>query len=157
MFKCFAVFAAITLLAHASMAVTITAIGGVSRTIGSSDLLSGAGSDLRDTYESPSDATTIQILDCSGTVESWRVDVSRSDVEWDNNLTLFVRRTSNGIGDGTIRDGEEYQEVTSSSASLFSGEGDRQFINVQYKLTGESTQVPRNQYISNIIFTVVDI
>jgi hypothetical protein len=152
-----AVFAAITLLAYASMAVSITAIGGVSRTIDSSDLISGAGSDLRDTYESPSDATSIAILDCTGTAEAWRVDVSRSDVEWNSNLTLYLRRTSDGIGDGTILGGEEYQEVTSSINAFFSGEGDRQFIYVQYKLTGESVQIPRDQYISNITYTVVDI
>jgi hypothetical protein len=139
------------------MAVSITAIGGVSRVIDSSDLIAGAGSDLHDTYESPVDATAIEILDCAGTAEGWRVDVSRSDVEWNNNLVLYVRRTSNGVGDGTISGGGEYQEVTSSPSALFSGVNNRQFIYVQYKLAGESVQVPIDRYISNVTFTVVDI
>jgi hypothetical protein len=155
--KCFAVTAAITLLAYSSMAVSITAIGGVSRVIDSSDLLAGAGSDLHDTYESPADATAIEILDCTGTAERWRVDVSRSDLEWNNNLVLYARVTSNGVGDGTVSGGGDFQEVTSSPSTFFSGVNNRQFIYVQYKLTGESVQVPIDKYRSTVTFTVVDI
>lgn len=157
MVRWLAVFAAFALLTAPSEALNINASDGVSRIIDASDLISGAGSDLRDTYESASDATSIDISNCTSTMDAWRVDVSRSDVKWHSNFTFYLRRASDGSGQGIINGGFDYQEVTFLNNAFFSGEGNRQFIYIQYKLAGESLQIPVDEYRNRITFTVVDI
>lgn len=130
--------------------VDITASGGWSDVIGAADLVVGAGSNIRDKDSAPG-AT---LLTVSGTGYSWRVDVRRSDTSWNGNLILYARRTSDGTGSGIVFGGTSFAPVGTIAASLFSGNGSRTNIGVQYRLHS-SVSVPPGNYSTTIIYTVV--
>ena len=139
-------------------AIDISATGGWGETIDASDLVSGAGSNLVDTYESTSDATTITISNCKNNNDNWSVRVHRlDDSSWHNDLIVYVKRTSDGQGGGSISGGLDYVFVlTIGQALFFSGKGDRSNIAVQYKVTGMSVDVSPATYNTTVVFTVVD-
>lgn len=134
-------------------AISIIATGNWSETIDSSDLATGAGSDLISTYESASNAV---VIDISITAGNWAVDVKKLDTTWHNNLHLYIKRTSDGSGPGTISGGATYQELTDANLSFFSGSNDRSNINIQLKLTGVTITVPPNVYNTTVYYTVYD-
>ncbi|MGB2697987.1 MAG: hypothetical protein WBD28_09055 [Candidatus Zixiibacteriota bacterium] len=150
-------FAILLLLTLARVeAIDISAVGGWGETIDASDLVSGAGSDLIDTYESTTDATVIDISNCVDKFDAYRVDVRRVDGTWHADFTLYVRRTTVGIGPGSIKGGTAYFEITVTDSEFFTGKGDRINIDVQYQLTGMSVSVSPNTYSTTVVFTVVD-
>ncbi len=140
-----------------AQSTTITVTGNWSVTIGSSDLVSGAGSDLTNFYESTADAVIIDV-DVAGAGE-WSVDVKKVDSNWHSNFQLFVKRTSDGSGPGSgyISGGTSYQEVTDTNQSFFSGAYDRSDIDIQLKLDNVSVQIPADTYTTTVTYTVTDI
>ena len=136
--------------------IDIYATGGWGETIDASDLVSGAGSDLLDTYESAPNATAATISSCAGDTDNWRGDVRRADGTWHGDFTLYVKKTSDGTGTGSISGGLTYTAITTIDTQHFSGAGNRDNINLQYKLTGMSIHVSPANYSTSVIFTVVD-
>ncbi|MFP4459747.1 MAG: hypothetical protein ACLFSQ_09190 [Candidatus Zixiibacteriota bacterium] len=135
--------------------MTLTMTGGVSETINRDDLTAGAGSDLASDYISSTSAASIDISSTSGS--SWKVQVKKTDSTWDTDLVVYVRRTSDGSGSGTITGGGTYQQVTGTYADLFSGSDDRSSINVQVKLSGMAVaDVGADTYSSSVSFKVVE-
>jgi hypothetical protein len=132
-------------------AISITATGSWPETIDASDL--AAGSDLISIYESASNALVIDISETAG---NWAVDVKKLDTTWHNNLHLYIKRTSDGSGPGTISGGATYQELTDTDLGFFSGSNDRSNINIQLKLTGVTITVPPNVYNTMVYYTVYD-
>lgn len=135
------------------MAGNLTLTGSWSETIDALDLQAGAGSDLIDTYESASNEISIQIVSPA----NWRVDVRKSDITWHSNFQLYVRRTSDGTGGGSISGGTTYQEVTDTDQSFFTGNKNRNSVDVQLRLTGVSIQIPPGTYTTTVYYTVVDL
>jgi hypothetical protein len=138
-------------VSHAE-AQDISAVGGWTETIDSSDLVSGAGSDLAGTYESNADATTIDITHDP----QWRVDIHRTDTNWSLDFTLYARRTSDGSGSGSISGGTSYMEITTVGTQFFTGSENRSGIDAQYQLTGMSVGVSPDTYSTTVTYTVVD-
>lgn len=139
--------------------IDISATGGWSKTVNEADLISGAGSNLVDTYESSTNASTINISNCIDDQDEWKVDVKRDDTgSWPISLILYVRRTSDGTGGGSISGGLSYTEINPTiDSQFFEGRGDRNNITVQYKLTGMSVGITPGNRSTTITFTVVDI
>lgn len=136
-------------------AINITAAGSCwYRTISKVDLQSGAGSGLNSTYESTPDATVLDIE--AGKKTQWAVYV-RTAPSWVNDITLYVRRISDGKGGGTVEGGTSYVSVGPTDVQLFSGKGPRMGINLQYKLTGISIRIPVGTYSRTLIYTVEEI
>jgi hypothetical protein len=139
-------------------AIDLSTTGGWTETVNEFDLVSGAGSDLIDTYESATDATSMTISSCTGDTDNWQLLVRRiDDAGWHGDFTLYAKRTSGGEGTGSISGGSAYIEITTTDTQLFSGAGDRSNISIQYKLTGMSINVLPNTYSETITFTVVDL
>ena len=136
--------------------ISISVYGVWSETVNESDLAAGPGSNLVSTYESASNQTTIDVSGTTGDSDTWRVDIKKTDTSWNSNLHLYVRRTSDGSGSGSISGGDAYQEVTDTFSELFSGSGDRTGICVQLKITGVSVGVPADAYSAAVYYTVVD-
>jgi len=132
----------------------ITVTGSWSETIDASDLVAGAGSDLIGTYEGYSDQIVLDIDVGRG---DFRVDVSKINTNWHSDFQLYVRRTSDGTGDGEISGGTSYQEVTDTYHSFFTFKKDRTGINLQLKLSGVSVQVAPDTYTTTVYYTVVKI
>ena len=129
--------------------------GDWSETIDASDLIAGAGTDLISQYESATAATLITISNAPET-GTWRVNARRLDSTWHNDFALYVRRTSDGSGPGTISGGAAYMELTTVDSEMFSGTKDRSDIAMQYKLSGMSVNVSPETYSSTVILTVVE-
>ncbi|MFC1539092.1 hypothetical protein ACFL6H_06700 [Candidatus Latescibacterota bacterium] len=130
--------------------------GWIDLTIGSDDLIGGAGTDLIDTYTSDSNATLVDIRRAKKN-DLWRIDIRRSDINWHGNLYLYVKRTGSGHGNGNIIGGLSYMEINYIDMELFHGEGLLNNIPLQYQLTGVSLQIPPDTYGTTIIFTITQL
>lgn len=152
----FALVSAIVFARGIASAIDISVTGNLTRTIDTSDLQSGAGSNLISIYESVSDHGLMTLSNTTGNADNWRVDVRRSDTTWNGNLVLFVKRTGDGSGGGSISGGSGYQQITALDSQFFSGSGDRTNIPIQLKLSGVSITIPPNTFSTTVIYTVVD-
>ena len=137
-------------------AIDISSTGDWSLSIGASDLVSGAGSDLQGYYESGIGLISIDITGTSGASDAWRVDINKTDGTWHANLHLSAYRTGAGSGLGSISGGTSYQEIANTYLSFFNGSGDRSGITVRLRLGGVSVQVPPATYSATVTFTVID-
>jgi len=140
-----------------SYAIDLTSAGSWTRVVTESDLQGGAGSNLVATYTSNASEVSLSVTGTIDVADNWRIDVRRADDIWHDNLSLFVRRTGDGIGPGTISGGGSYQEITLTDAPLFSGAGDRTGVTLQLQLDGMSVSVPAAIYSTTITYTVVDV
>jgi hypothetical protein len=132
---------------------------GWTQPIDSSNLISGAGSDLTSTYLSAIDATILSISNCKSDGDNWRIDVNRADTLWDSvNLTLSVLRTSDGTynAGAMISGGTSFVPVNNTATTFFSGSGDHDNITIQYQLSGMSVITAPNNYRTVVTFTIVD-
>ena len=136
-------------------AVDVYATGGWKLTINSSCLAGGAGSGLIESFESSLDASMINITGTSGSADAWRVRVRKSEALRLHGVALYVKRTGDGTGSGTISGGTSYTAVETSDVDFFDGCGDRTGITIQYKVSGISINVPPGIYSTTITFTVV--
>ncbi len=143
-------------LTDEAMPIYISMSGGWSKTVNALDLQGGPGSDFIDTYESASDAISIDISGTTGDSDNWRVDVKKIDTEWHASLHYYVKRTADGSGTGSISGGGAYQEVTDTYQSFFNGSGDRNGIDAQLRISGVSTQLNIDTYSTTVYYTVVD-
>ena len=142
---------ALVLFARLAAAADLTSGGDWAETLNAGSLTAGAGSDLPSNLESISGVTVLSVSNISG---PWRITVRRSSSTWDGHFTLYVRRTSAGIGSGSIAGGDSYVEVTTGDTEVFTGSDARSSIAVQYKLTGLAHNVPPATYLSSLVFTV---
>lgn len=92
-------------LNYPAQALDISVSGSWSWTINANDLISGAGSNLKSSYESDSNAVSINISGATSDTDKWRVDVSKIDTYWPSNFTLYIKRTSDGVGWGVYQVG----------------------------------------------------
>ncbi|MBD3336071.1 MAG: hypothetical protein GF355_11205 [Candidatus Eisenbacteria bacterium] len=106
--------------------------------------------------ESSADEVVLSIHNTRGPNDAWRLDVRRSDTKWTDHLTLWVKVTSAGTGEGSVNRRAHYQEITTGDTPLCSGTGDRNGVCIQLRLTGMSPEVPPDRYLSSIVYTVVD-
>jgi hypothetical protein len=148
-------FSAFLIYSHGlCWAISISAPGSWSQTIGASNLTGGAGSNLNGTYQSDPAAVSVTITATSG---NWGLNVKKStSSNWPGSLHLYIQRTSDGSGLGSISGGNSYQEVTDIDQNFFSGNGDRSNVSVRLKLTGVSIQVPPDVYTATVDYTVSD-
>ena len=143
-----------------SFGMSINCDGSWSKTITTSNLTAGAGSNLTSTYESTTTQANIDISLTLGLLDRWRVDVHKVDGTWHSDVHLYIRRSSDGstdLGLGTISGGTSYIEVTGISQTFFSGSGNRYDAEVQLKLTGISLSIPPGTYSATVYITLVDI
>jgi len=145
---------------NTAQAQSISVSGEWSLTIDETNLQSGAGSDLVDIYESNTNQVYVSVTKSGGLFSSWnwRVDITKSDVNWHSDFHLDVRRSSNGIGlGGSINGLTSYQEILDSAPPYFTGSRNRYLIAMQYRLRGVSVQVPPDTYLTTVIYTVTEI
>ncbi len=138
--------------AMAAEAAELSASGGWTRTITASDLTGGAGSDLAGTYQSLSGQTTLDVTKAKN--QNWTVTARLASGTWNGNLKLYIRRTSNGTGPGTVNGGTTYIELTGVDQVLFTGTDNKNNIQLQYQLSGMSVRVLPNIYSSSVVFTI---
>lgn len=121
-------------------------------TIGPSELLGGAGTDVSPTIESSAYAGSIDIGNTGGS--SWTLLVNRSGASLPDGVTLAVRRNGSGSC-GTLVGGLDYQNVSDQSQSLFNGTGDCTGISIQLRLHGLSIQQGPGLYGTTVLYSLV--
>jgi hypothetical protein len=128
----------------------LTMMGGWTENVTAANLVSGAGSDLAP-LESVSGNVIVNVANTAGT---WHLKARLGAGQWNNNFTIWVKRSSDGSGSGTIAGGAGYVQLTATDAEIFTGLNDRSNISLQFKLTGLTKTTLPNTYNSPIIFTV---
>ena len=127
---------------------------GWTQPIDSTNLISGAGSDLTGSYQSATDTATLAVT-CDSTYRIW---VRRADVTWDvANFSLYVIRTNDGTaGTGSITSPAIGVPVlvTTGDTLFFSGDNSLDGITVQYQLSGMSLNSAPNSYRTSVIFSI---
>ncbi|MEW6376752.1 MAG: hypothetical protein AB1502_13285, partial [Thermodesulfobacteriota bacterium] len=83
---------------------------------------------------------------------SWAVYVRR--IPLPNHLTLYVRRTSDGRGEGTIEGGENFIPLGEGYTMLFRGRGERKDVTIQYMIRGVSISISPGLRDLQIIYAV---
>jgi len=130
--------------------LNISASGSWFLSVDQSNLISGVGSALQSTYQSPPDTTLIDIEADKKT--SWTVYVRR--IPLPNPLTIYVRRTSDGRGKGTIEGGENFVPLGEGYTMLLRGRGQKKDITIQYRLRGVSISISQGLRDFQIIYAV---
>jgi hypothetical protein len=92
----------------------------------------------------------------------WRVEVQKSDYNWNNNLVLETIRTGNGVNrvnrnkPPKIYDGNNYQSVNNMSGYFFRGRGEIGDIPVNFRITGMSVVNGAQDFETKVVFTIYD-
>jgi hypothetical protein len=89
---------------------------------------------------------------------SWQIHVSKNNLDWDETLELYIRRTGEGKSDYNTKplNGDYYQKIESYNNFFFAGQGWISSIPIQLKLSGFSVTLPAKAYATDIIFTLID-
>lgn len=133
-------------------AADISATDSYTKTITSSDLISGAGTDLKNTYESASNQIDVDISGLWSHTHA--ISVYKVDSSWNSNLHLYVRRTATGTAGSEVWNGTSYQEVTSTATEFFRADLDSYNIKLQFELTGMSIHIPIGTYSTTVYLTI---
>ena len=144
-------------VAFRAAALDFVVTGGWLFTIDGTDLSGTAGSDLNPTYTSNADAVVIDITGAVDQNDPWRVDINKTDITWDNSLTLRIIRTSDGTGLGTISGGSPLFEVTDTAQPFFTGTGDRSSIQIQLQVDGVSVTLDAQVLSLQVVYTLLQL
>lgn len=155
------VFIFLLLFAEESIGQNFTAIGDWSVTV-SPALISDAGEDYPSTFTSATNETEINITGGGFFFffSSWRVDVRVNDINWNNQLDLYIRRTGGNpeYWFNYISGGTTYQLLMNTNQYFFEGRGRVSNITIQYQLSGVSVILPAdNSYRREVVFTFTEL
>ena len=123
----------------------------------SSDIIE-AGNDFGGTYESASNQLIFDRNTTYRHLLNWNVTVNKSDINWNPNIILWIRRTGDGnpISGATINGGTNYQQVVNSEVLFFNGYRETNSVPIQLKVSGISVTIPIDTYYTNLIFTITE-
>jgi hypothetical protein len=93
--------------------------------------------------------------------EPWRVFVHKQNMEWNENLSLKVRRTGKGSrlgnpGNPNIQNGDVFQDITNNPTYFFRGRGEIVQIPLAFELSGFSLAMGAGDFETSLVFTVYD-
>ena len=122
-----------------------------------------AGLDFQNDFSTTDDAIllSVNILPQNlqnTTLRSWRVDIRKNDIDWHDNLDLFVRVTGNGNSNfnTSLQNDFSYQQIQDFDNLFFNGTGWINNIPIQVKLSGVSVIIPAKSYATELVFTLLD-
>jgi len=119
-------------------------------TIPSNDI-SEAGEDFSGTYTSNSNQAFIDIWYW----RNWKVTVQRNDIDWNNNLDLYIRRTGSGWGTAKkLKGGTNFILIKDRKTNFIRGKGYYFNIPLQYEIRNISVTIPAHTYIVEILYTL---
>ncbi len=88
----------------------------------------------------------------------WTVSVNKNDINWNNQVKIFVRRTSGGSGhgSGSVYGGLNYIQINNLSSTFITGDKKVNDIDIQYKITGVDVTLPADDYYTDIVYTLYE-
>lgn len=139
-------------------AQSINAIGSWSVSV-PSNTISEAGNDYNINLTSVTNQTMIEI-NVPSTTANWRVDVDKQDSFWNNSLSLWIRKTGDGIGIlgssispiGTI----PFFRLANMGQPFITGVKNYVGIPVQYEIRGLSVLIPASTYNTTVVYTIIE-
>lgn len=137
-------------LCTVAVAADLTSSGDWFESVTSANLAGGAGSNLTQP-ESVAGITTLTIANAPGV---WRIKARRSGISWPSGCSIWIKRTSNGSGSGSISGGNAFIELGTTDVEIFNGSQNRNGVSLQFKVTGLSVNHPPGNLSSSIIFTL---
>ena len=103
------------------------------------------------------------LMNVTGSIASNpKIYVQKTDVSWNTNLTLWLKRTGNGTGllAFNIAGGTTFQQITNSPIyffDLFTLSGTTvNNIPIQYEIRGLSVLIPAQSYTTTLLYTVTN-
>lgn len=155
-FGCIIVFVSVLLPVFSFSQPTLQLSGSWSCTVQAANVTE-AGNDFPSTWTSPPDQVLLSVGGANAKKNrDWTVCVSRSDIDWDPAITVYVVRSSDGTANNpaTIAGGAAFQQVTLLSAYFFNGSRNRSNIGIQYQLNGISVLLDARVYSTTIVYTI---
>jgi len=128
---------------------SITVTGDWNYSIPSVDITE-AGLDFTGTYENNVNQVYLDIQYNN----KWQVSVDKNNIDWNSRFRLFVKRTGDGIGTKKVNRGKNYIRIRNNARIFFTGNKDRMFIPLQYKIERVSVVIPANTYVVEIVYTL---
>ena len=139
------------------LAITVTQTTWNVGTFGAAQLSGPPGTNFTSTQSSAADYLDINVTTPTLT-PNYRVDVSKTDTQWNGSMTLWILRTADGTGTGTITGGNvSFQEITGTARSFFSGSRNRSNVKAQLQLRGLSVIVGPHNFSTTVTYTIVQL
>ena len=122
------------------------------------NLTGEAGTGFTNPFPSATNEVSITITKLDFDTTPWQIEVSRSDVVWSTEFTLYVKVTDIGTGGGFVTTDSEYFEITTNDNVFITGEGNRAGIEVQYQIDGFSVgNLIAQEYSTEVTYTLTDL
>jgi hypothetical protein len=106
-------------------------------------------------YLTGKDQILLSVCNSASLGAIWRVDVRRDAADWPKGMKLEVRRTGDGLGEGSIVGRRGFVEVGTTFHTLCSGRGDRTSIPIQIRISGCPLDMDVGMHATSITYTVV--
>ena len=119
-------------------------------TIPSTDI-SEAGEDFSGTYTSNANQAYVDIY----YRRPWIITVQRNNIDWNDNLDLYIRRTGSGWGSAKkLKGGTNFVLIRDRKTNFIRGKGIYYNIPLQYEVRNVSVTIPAHTYIVEILYTL---
>jgi hypothetical protein len=143
-------FTLIFVLLGISNAQYVSVSGEWNYTIPSNDI-SEAGEDFTGTYTSDANQAYIDVWYW----RNWRVNIQKNNIDWNDDIDIYARRTGNGWGSSSrINGGTNFSRIRDRSNNFFRGRGWNFNIPIQYEIRNISVTIPAHTYIVEILYTL---
>jgi len=144
--------------------ITVTVQGDWNFSLSTADIIE-AGKDFRHIRKSDKEQVKIDVTQSNFWWNlfynyNWRIDIEKSDVDWDPSLKIFAKRTGDGSPygwGGNINGGTSWLRIKNFSKRFFRGNRSRTDIPIRYKIKGISVLLPAKTYTTTIVYTVTEL
>ena len=109
-----------------------------------------AGKDFSGTYTSSVNQVYLDI----NHPNTWHISVKINNIDWDDNLQVYVRRTGNGWGSGRISGTQNFKKTNNNGSTFINGRNPRHDVPLQYQIRNVSVTIPAHNYIAEIVYTL---
>jgi len=113
--------------------------------------ISEAGEDFSGTYTSDAYQTSLDIWYW----RNWRVSVQKNNIDWNDDIDLYVRRTGYGWGSSSrIKGGTNFVRLRNRNSNFFTGRSYFFNIPLQYEIRNISVTIPAHTYVVEVLYTL---
>ena len=86
----------------------------------------------------------------------WSIMVQKNDINWDNQVKIYVRRTNSGNGNGSVWSGWNYTRIGNFNTTFCTGYKKLNNIRIQYKIEGLDVTLESGTYYTDIVYTLFE-
>lgn len=113
------------------------------------------GSDIKSVITSRNDQIELSV---TGNLNrsTWSIQISKSDVDWNDKIEIWIKRTGNGQGSGEVYSGTTFQKINNLPMSFIIGKKAVNKIPFQLEIRNLSVTIPAREYTTNIVYTLYE-